>query len=336
MAEGHAAPEEEISEQAAPKAKGSPRVLVSVLSYNSAQTTIEALRCLSRQTYPEYHLQLIDNGSTDETVQRAAREFPELDIKTLASNSGYTGGSNFALRQALEAGYDYVIICTHDVEVDERVVERLVETALAHADAGVVGGVEENIYSGELRAAGGGSYSRWFSRARWHGAAVTATVAQEVFCVQGALQLLTLKAVSSGLMMDENLFMYFDEVDLGFQLRERGLKAVVDGRVRVGHKRRTRLYTPAEGYLMQRNRLYMVRKYGRWYHRAFYLLYSSLVELPAKVLVRGLQGHIGFAGACVAGHVDGLLGRNGYGRLSAYEPGAYIRGSLAPSARTSR
>jgi hypothetical protein len=55
----------------------------------------------------------------------------------------------------------------------------------------------------------------------------------------------------------------------------------------------------------------MVRKHARWYQRAFYVLYSSLVELPLKVMVRILQGHTGFVRACVAGRIDELRGRLG-------------------------
>jgi GT2 family glycosyltransferase len=285
-----------------------PRVLISVLSHNSARSTLEALRCLSSQTYSRCHLQLVDNASTDGTPELAAREFPGLDIRAQPVNTGYTGGVNLAIRQAREEGYDCVLVCTHDVEVGERAVEWLVETAAACPTAGVVGAIEHNPYSGESRASGGGSYSKWFSNAGWND-----TAKDTVFCVHGAFFLMTASALTSGVLLDENLFMYFDEADLGFQLREQGLGAVVDGRVIVRHKREPRPYSPRIGYLMQRNRLYMVRKYGRWYHRAFYALYSSLVELPAKVLVRSLQGHTGFARACVAGHLDGLLGRTGAG-----------------------
>ncbi|HEX8844420.1 MAG TPA: glycosyltransferase [Pyrinomonadaceae bacterium] len=287
-----------------------PRVLVTVLSHNSAETTLEALRRLGRQTYPEYHLQLVDNASTDGTVERAAREFPDLKIKALASNTGYTGGCNLTLRQAREEGYDYAVICTHDVEVDERAIERLVETARACPGAGIVGGVEHNLYAGESRAAGGGFYSKWFSRNLWRGAEADG-VRQEVFCVHGALVLLTAEAVANGVELDENLFMYFDEADLGFQLREKGLSAVVDERVLVRHRRNPLPDTARVGYLMQRNRLYMVRKHARWHQRAFYILYSSLIELPMKVVVRSLQGRADFARACVRGQIDGLRRRMG-------------------------
>lgn len=294
----------------------SPRVLVSVLSHNSARATLQALRCLSRQTYPECRLQLVDNASTDGTPLRAAREFPGMDIKVLTENTGYTGGCNRILQQARAEGYDYVVICTHDVEVDERAVERLVETALACPAAGVVGAVEHNLSVGESRAAGGGIYSSWFSRAVWQSSRETLP-RREVFCVHGALLMLTPQAVASDVLMDENLFMYFDEADLGFQLRRMNLRAVVDARVVMRHAGCARPYAPPIGYLMQRNRLYMARKHGRWYQQAFYVLYSSLVELPLKVSVRALQGHRGFARACVLGQIDGLLGRMGAGRFKS-------------------
>jgi GT2 family glycosyltransferase len=291
-----------------------PRVLVSVLSYNSARTTLASLRCLSRQTYPAYHLQLVDNASTDGTPAAAAHAFPDLDVKVLSENAGYTGGCNLVLRQARAEGYDYVLLCTHDVEVDERAVERMMETACASPEAGVVGAVEHNLAVDEVRASGGGRYSRWFSRAVWQSAKGSNTPG-EVFCVHGALLLLTPQALAASVRMDENLFMYFDEADLGFQLREKNLRALVDRRVRMLHAGGARAYTPPVGYLMQRNRLYMVRKHGRWYQRAFYVLFSSFVELPLKVVVRTLQGHTGFVRACVAGQIDGLRGRMGAGRL---------------------
>jgi GT2 family glycosyltransferase len=293
-------------------------VLAAVLSHNSADSALEALRCLGHQTYPACHLRLIDNASADGTPERAARRFPGLDVRTLAVNTGYTGGANLALRQAREEGFDYVLICTHDVAVDERAVERLVETAGAHPSAGVVGGVELDPRTGELRASGGGSYSRWFARVAWRASGGQGPV----FCVHGALVFLTPAALDTGLLFDEELFMYLDEADLGFQLRERGLAALVDERVLLRHRRRPGLPSPREGYLMQRNRLYMARKHGGRRHLAFYLLYSTLFELPAKVLVRSLQGRRDFALACIRGQLDGLRGRGGEGRAFGDGPGA--------------
>lgn len=285
-----------------------PRVLVSVLGYNSPGKTIETLRSLKRQSYPDYHLLLVDNASDEGALERVAREFPGLDIRRLPANTGYTGGNNFALRLAREGDYDCLLISNNDVVVGPRAVEYMVETALSHPDAAAVGGVELNPQTGRERASGGGAYSKWFSRLEWVSApaAEGGEKAREVFCVHGAFLLLTQRAISRGVQMDEHLFMYFDEVDLGFQFKEKGLRALVDRRVIFRHERDPRTPSPRTGYLMQRNRLYVVRKHGRWYHLLFYLLYSTLFELPAKIVVRSLQGRVRYALACLRGHLDGL------------------------------
>lgn len=295
---------------AQPKAASRPRVLVSVLAYNSPDSTAETLRSLRRQTYTDFHLLVIDNASDDDSSEQLAREFPELEIRRLSENRGYTGGNNVALDLARAGGYDCLLVATHDVEVEPRALEHLVGTAAAHADAGVVGGVELNMVTGREKASAGGVYSKWFSRLSWGSApAASDPEPREVFCVHGALMLLTGRALQTGVRLDENLFMYFDEVDLGFQLREKGLRALVDRRVVFRHNRGPETFAPRTGRLMQRNRLYVARKHGRWFEALFYTLYSTLFELPAKFVYRSLQGRARFALACVAGQLEGLRRR---------------------------
>jgi GT2 family glycosyltransferase len=290
---------------AEPEAPPPLRVLVSVLAYNSPDSTAGTLRSLRRQTYTDFRLLLIDNASDEGSLERLSREFPGLEVRRLPENRGYTGGNNFALELARAEGYDCLLVATHDVEVEPRALEYLLATAAAHAGAGVVGGVELDPRTGRERAAAGGVYSCWFSHLSWD-SAPAADAVREVFCVHGALLLLTRGALAAGVRMDENLFMYFDEVDLGFQLREKGLRALVDSRVVFRHNRGPETFAPRVGRLMQRNRLYVVRKHGRWFQALFYALYSTLFELPVKVFVRSLQGRARFALACVAGQLDGL------------------------------
>ena len=286
-----------------------PRVLVSVLAYNSPESTLRTLRSLRRQTYKDFHLLLIDNASDAGSFEDVTREFPNLEVRRLPENRGYTGGNNFALDLARAGGYDCLLVATHDVEVEPRALECLVETAASHPEAGVVGGVELNPRTGLERASAGGTYSKWFSRLRWESAPRDEdTKPREVFCVHGALMLLSSSALAAGVRMDENLFMYFDEVDLGFRLREKGLRALVDCRVVFRHGRGPETFAPQVGRLMQRNRLYVARKHGRWFEALFYALYSTLFELPAKFIYRSLQGRARFALACVAGQLDGLRG----------------------------
>jgi N-acetylglucosaminyl-diphospho-decaprenol L-rhamnosyltransferase len=290
-----------------PAAAARQRVLVLVLAYNSPEATVETLRSLRCSSHSNFSLLLVDNASEESLSERAAREFPGLEVRRLPENRGYTGGVNFALDLARAEGYDCLLAATHDVEVGPRALEHLLETAASHPEAGVVGGVEFDPRTGRERASAGGVYSKWLSRLSWETAPAEEVPApREVFCVHGALLLLTAGALAAGVRMDENLFMYFDEVDLGFQLGEKGLRALVDRRVVFRHNRGPETFAPWVGRLMQRNRLYVARKHGRWFQTLFYALYSSLLELPAKVVFRSLQGRARFALACVAGQFDGL------------------------------
>jgi GT2 family glycosyltransferase len=293
-----------------------PRVLVSVLNYKSVDDPIATIQSLQRQDYSNFHLQVVDNASPNDCVAQIREKIPDVDIRVTAENLGYCGGNNYALRQSLVEGYDHVVVCNEDIEVAPDAIRFLVETAEAHPDAGVVGAVEICHFTNEVRAVRGTGFSFWTSRPRWSTDLSTADAPLPASYVQGAMVLFTRRALEAGVFMNEDLFIYYDEADVGFQLATAELRAYVDPRVRVRHKNQVKFYNPRSGYLHQRNRVYVVHRYGKWYHRVVFHLGVALVELPAKVLVRAMQRRSRFARACLLGYMDGVAGRTGPGRIS--------------------
>jgi GT2 family glycosyltransferase len=294
-------------------------VLVSILNFNSFEPTLETIAAFRAQGYRDMHLQMIDNGSTTDCVARIRQEFPDLDIVCSPSDLGYTGGNNLALERGLAEGYDAVIICNEDIAVEPDAVEFLMETASTNADAGVVGGVETDYETRRVRTTGGTEFPDWRLRVRWP---VEETPQgrpwRKVVFAQGALVLFTRRALERGLRFDDRLFLYWDEIDLGYALRDLGLAAYVDHRVRVRHSNAPASLSVRTGYFQQRNRVYLANKHFRGWKKWGYLAYSSLLEVPAKLLVRTAQGHGGFARACLLGQWDGLRGRMGKGRLDSF------------------
>jgi GT2 family glycosyltransferase len=260
---------------------------------------------------------MIDNASTTDCVVRIREKFPDLDVVDAGANLGYTGGNNLALARGRAEGYDYVLVCNEDIVVGPETVGHLVETAEANRDAGVVGGVEVDYESGEIRATGGIRYPDWRCRIRWpveeHGGAPF----RKVLYVQGALVMFTRRALAAGLRFDDPLFIYWDEVELGYALEERGLAAYVDRRVSVRHRNKPVSFSVRTGYLQQRNRVYLAEKRFTPFRKWLYIAYSTFAETPVKAVVRTLQGHPRFALACVLGQWDGLVGRMGKGRLES-------------------
>lgn len=294
-----------------------PRVLVSVLNYKSVDDAVATVRSLQRQDYANVHLQVVDNASPNDCVAEIQRQVSEVDIQVTKENLGYCGGNNYALRQGLAEGYDYVVVCNEDIEVAPDAIRCLVETAESHPDAGVVGAVEVCHFTDEVRVVRGTGFSFWTSRPRWSVDLSEGSAPLNASYVQGAMVLFTRRALEAGVFMNEDLFIYYDEADLGFQLARARLHAYVDPRVRVRHKNRVKYYNARSGYLHQRNRVYVVHRYGKWYHRVSFHLGVALIELPSKLIVRSVQGRARFAWACVLGYVDGVAGRVGPGRATS-------------------
>jgi GT2 family glycosyltransferase len=95
-----------------------PRVRVVVLNHNGGDLTIDCLHRLLHTDWPAPQLEvvLVDNASDDGVVARVRRELPVVDVRESATNLGFAGGCNLALRDL--TGVDYVALVNNDVLVE--------------------------------------------------------------------------------------------------------------------------------------------------------------------------------------------------------------------------
>ena len=74
----------------------SPLVSVILVSWNSAEYLPRCLENLSLQTFRQFEVILIDNGSTDPGIDEMGQKYPTLDLhlERLESNIGFAGANN--------------------------------------------------------------------------------------------------------------------------------------------------------------------------------------------------------------------------------------------------
>ena len=116
-----------------------PSVSVVILNWNGAAETLACLDSLSAQTFRDFRVVIVDNGSADDSVVRIeewARAHPglPLDLIETGENLGFAGGSNRGIRQALEAGADLVFLLNNDTLLRPDALQLLVEFLDAHPD----------------------------------------------------------------------------------------------------------------------------------------------------------------------------------------------------------
>ncbi len=113
-----------------------------MLNWNGYQQTEKCLSSLFGMDYPNYKIVIVDNGSTDGSVDHLAKwatDYPDrVTLLANASNAGFTGGHNRAIDFVLAAGADYVWLVNSDITVFPETLSALVAAALRADDIGLL------------------------------------------------------------------------------------------------------------------------------------------------------------------------------------------------------
>jgi GT2 family glycosyltransferase len=117
-----------------------PKVTITTLSWNRKVHTLEWLESLSRLEYPNYDVLVVDNGSTDGSVDAIRSKFPAAKVIENGENLGYARGFNVAMMHAFADGADWVLIMNNDAVIDPEAVRALVDVGERDASVGFVSG----------------------------------------------------------------------------------------------------------------------------------------------------------------------------------------------------
>ncbi len=118
-----------------------PCVYVLILNWNGKELMIDSLSSYLENDYPNFKMVMIDNGSTDDSVEYVKRNFPGVIILQNAKNLGYSGGFNVGLDYAFNRNNaDYVLISNNDVKADKKVISELIKVAETDEKIGFVTG----------------------------------------------------------------------------------------------------------------------------------------------------------------------------------------------------
>ncbi|HEY8560624.1 MAG TPA: glycosyltransferase family 2 protein [Pyrinomonadaceae bacterium] len=99
--------------------------------YNRRETTLQGLRSLSRinRAGLEFHVIVVDDGSTDGTSAAIGRDFPEVQIVAGDGSLHYAAGTNRGISAALERNPDYVVTANDDAVFHVEFLQRMIKTA---------------------------------------------------------------------------------------------------------------------------------------------------------------------------------------------------------------
>jgi GT2 family glycosyltransferase len=263
-----------------------PSVAVVVLSWNRCDDTVACLRSLAGEE--GLHVILVDNASTDGTVDAVRAEFPDVELIVNEGNLGFAAGNNVGIDRALDGGADWVLVLNNDVEVEPGFVQPLLDEAARRPDAAALSPKilfahpPDLIWFAGARYDPGRGYNgrqrgyRQRDDGRWDDVWQTDRVCGAAMLVPRA----TLERVGA---FDEELFAYYEDTE--WSLRAGGPFLVVPAS-RVHHRVSASTggeSSPSTLYYGTRNALVVAERYaplgalGTW-RRRFVLLGAHLAQ----------------------------------------------------------
>jgi GT2 family glycosyltransferase len=273
-----------------------PSVSVVIPNLNGADLLPTCLASLEGQSFKDFEVIVVDNGSTDGSVNLVKHDFPW--VTTVIENPVNRGFAK-ACNQGIEAsaGGDIALL-NNDTEAHPSWLSELVKAAESHPDAGmfacktlffdrrdVIDTAGHLIYPDGLNRGRGrlemdkGQYD----------------LKTDVFFPSGCAALFRRKMLDEIGLFDEHHFAYGDDTDIGFRGRFAGWKCLFVPGALVFHRysATTGEYSPLKVFLVERNRIWIVWKYFPAKHliaSPFFSLIRYLFQAYGALLGKGAAG----------------------------------------------
>ncbi len=214
-----------------------PTVSVIIPNYNGLRFLDRCLSALHRQTYPQEQLEiiLVDDASTDASVQYVRDAYPSLRVLSLAHNSGLAVACN---RGVEAARGEVVLLLNNDTEVDPRWVEALVDALEANPWAGAAASKmllfdRRRVLHSAGDMVGVDGIPR--NRGVWEEDRGQYDADRVVFGGCGGAVAYRRDVWEALDGFDEDLFMYLEDVDLAWRMQLRGWGTIYAPDARVYH-----------------------------------------------------------------------------------------------------
>ena len=118
-----------------------PKATVVIVNWNGERLLPTCLEALRQQTTRDFQTWVVDNASSDGSVELLSRDFPEVRVLHNGANLGFAGGNNTALRQVTTP---FAVLLNNDATPEPDWLERLLEPFDA-ADGEQLGAVSSKV-----------------------------------------------------------------------------------------------------------------------------------------------------------------------------------------------
>lgn len=270
----------------------SPRLpLVSIISinWNKIDDTRDMLTSLTKITYPNYEIIVVDNNSTKCNPRQLKEEFPEIRLVINRENLGFAGGNNSGLTYSKGK---YILLLNNDTEVDPGFLEPMVELMEMNSMVKIT---SPKIYffdePGKLQYAGTTPINTITTRGKkiGYGCIDNGQFDQlrETSHANGACMLISRELIYQIGFLNPEYFLYYEENDFCMRTKRFGYKIYFVPGSKIYHKISSSVgkSSPIKTYYLNRNRLLFIRRNINGIKMPVAIVYYLLLAFPKTLFI---------------------------------------------------
>jgi GT2 family glycosyltransferase len=212
---------------------------IIIVSFNTAKLTLQCLESIyANKSRLDFDVWLVDNASSDGTVQKVKSRFPQVKIIESDNNLGFAGGNNLALKK-IQGKSKYYLLLNTDTIIHQGFIETIYDVAdknnFGITSCKLLNGVNKpqpntgslpNLFTIFVWLSGVDDILRSLIRVSSYQERNSGFYkgTKEVGWVSGSVMLISIEVLSRVGLMDEKIFMYGEDVEYCLRTRRNGFK----------------------------------------------------------------------------------------------------------------
>jgi GT2 family glycosyltransferase len=200
-------------------------ITIVIINWNGSKYLVDCLKCLEIQTLPKFSVILVDNGSSDNSIQLVRENFNNVKIIALENNLGFAGGNNIALKK-IET--KYIALLNNDAMPHSDWLANIVDALENHPEAGFAASKMLFYHKpDQIDRAGDVFTTAGTALLRGRGKNADAYCQKEyVFGACAGAALYRTEMLRDIGLFDEDFFLLYEDVDISFRAQLRGYKCI--------------------------------------------------------------------------------------------------------------
>ena len=234
-------------------------ISIIVLNYNAGELLLNCINSLKKSTYQNIEILVVDNISSDDSHTKCKKQFPDIKLIQNKKNLGYCGGNNVGIK---EAKGEFIVILNPDTIVEENWLDEMFNAFNEFGDGLYQPKIISLNESDIIQSTGNMIHAFGFGFARDKGKKIIEKKEEieKIGYASGTCLFTTKKVLEKVGLLDEFLFLYHDDLDLGWRAAQIGINSYYVPKSKIFHAESYSLkWSAKKFYWLERNRKYCLK-----------------------------------------------------------------------------